>query len=646
MDGVPSLLQICTQKLARNIISHGRRKVHLASLSTLPRRVLEALLEILVAKNALAESVLLHVLTSHIQNLCLGGCAHLRRCALYTIGRSCLCLRVLDVSGLQQINNKIVCDVLQNCEYLVSVKLDGCPRITDSAFMPALWSPPLVGLLGLRELSVAKCGQITSEGLMGYVMKSAPKLKSLGLAFCRIAITDEVTSALLFSFGLETLDFSHCAQITDGPFQSCKFSQLLEICVAHTHISDVAAEGIAHFAPQLVVFDASWVMKLTDRGVLAITESCRQLQTLRVSNTQVTNVTFEAVARCNMLQVLDASWCLCATSGVFDVLAAAQNPPPLKELVLDQLGALSPQSQMLGNSCQSVFATASSIKSFVVTYGYTIEQLFLDGMKGIVNADGLEAIAAMCPALRQLALSLPPESKSAGPIEAGLRAIGTKCKRMSHLRLDTSNRPHHEVVSTLVLPAFANLRSLNLWCPAKGGIIDSELEAILDGRIMLETLSLQNCEGLSHGLFPRWSNREEQQHEMVRQLDQALLSSMSFGHVSEQPRQSRKSIRSLPNCPAALTLRGVVCFSLSGATALLDRSCDALAELLHDVQVIDLRGCPLITEESLRSLKKGCRFLRSVCIVTRDRTLTWTSTCTVRRHHHVRTSGSSGTESN
>merc|ERR1712051_587494 len=100
-----------------------------------------------------------------------------------------------------------------------------------------------------------------------------------------------------------------------------------------------------------------------------------------------------------------------------------------------------------------------------------------------------------------------------------------------------------------------------------------------------------------------------------------------------------------PRCAPAAALRSVTSFSLGGATALSDRSGDALAELLHGVQTVDVRGCPLLTEESLRSFRKGCRFLRSVSIVTRDRTLSWTAaTSAMKKHHRSFHSGSSGTE--
>merc|ERR1711879_467245 len=146
-----------------------------------------------------------------------------------------------------------------------------------------------------------------------------------------------------------------------------------------------------------------------------------------------------------------------------------------------------------------------------------------------------------------------------------------------------------------------------LTCAAKiGGLSDTEFESILNGRTALRELTLLNCERLSENLFPRWCNRSERREEaeIVQQLDQDLLSSFTFGQglavTSPELRELPKPIRRRqhPRTPPVIALRSLVSFALSGAAALPDRSADALAELLHDAQVIDLRGCPGLTEEA------------------------------------------------
>lgn len=751
-----SLLQLCVQKLAQNLIKYGPKKVRFGRLSELPRQAVEELLSILVAKNALNDNVLPHALTRHTQRLGLGGASQLRRCVLNTVGRSCPKLQVLDLCGCQQVDNRIVRDVLENCEHLQTLRLDGCTRISDSAFAPAMWKPPLAGLLSLNELSVGRCGQLTAEGLMGYVVKGAPYLRTLGLPYCRMAITDEVAAELLFSFGLEAIDLSHCDKITDAPFRARGSCLLRELRVASTQISDDAVASIATRAPHLETFDAGWVMKLTDISVITLASACIKLRKLVVCNTQITDSSFEAIARCRHLEHLDTSWCLRATSHALEILAAPEQRPPIREFVLSHMDARNLGIDALGqfqlppsaspsflsagpgaspmkfvhgwvpeppslalpppalSGClapgwadpdeapdelspgldpeeSSATGAAPALKRLVAAYGPSIEQLLLDGMNDAMDVLALQDIAKSCPALQQLALALVTGRDGDAALEAGLSAIGAGCRRVSLLRIDAFMRPHKPVVASLMLPLFGQLRSLTLWCsPKVGGLQDSELEAILSGRTCLETLEIFNCESISEKLFPRWCNRVDRPDEVevaiIEQVDNALFQVLGFGGdggassaaapcppplvaaggpvavspssgllpdpvAARRPHKNQARHRSgrQPRCPAAIALRTVKSLRLSGAKSLTDRSADALAELLHDTQTVDLEGCPILSEESLRSFRKGCRYLRSVSIITRERSLVWTaSTSTVKKHARRTwaTSGSSGTESN
>jgi len=312
------------------------------------------------------------------------------------------------------------------------------------------------------------------------------------------------------------------------------------------------------------------------------------------------------------------------------------------------------------------------LKQLVSTYASSLQRLLLDGIRNAVDAEALHAIASNCPALQQLALTFSATVRNGSPatlqgndaaLEGGLRAIGASCNSLTSLSLDSTARPHRALSAPLAPPSFGALRSLSLACSRAGGLLDGELEMILHDRTGLENLELRNCEGLSDSLFQRWTNREcKDQLRVVEQLDEALLSSILgmapldpldpnplLPQEAPPPRTTRR--RQIPKCASALALRSVTSFSLCGATSLSDGSVDALAELLHDAQTVHLRGCPLLTEHSLQSFRKGCRFLRSATIVARDRTLSWTAaTSGVKRHRHQRSSfhnsGSSGTESN
>mmetsp|Transcript_55292 Transcript_55292/g.131872 ORF Transcript_55292/g.131872 Transcript_55292/m.131872 type:complete len:797 (+) Transcript_55292:146-2536(+) len=773
----PSLLDTCVAKLAQVLIRYGPKKVRFALLSDLPHGILEALIDTLVAKNALNDNILLHALTRRTEKLGLAGAFQVRRHFLNTVGRACPSLQVLDVRGCHQVDNRIVRDVLQYCEHLSILRLDGCTKISDSAFAPALWKPPLVGLLGLLELTVARCGQITAEGLLCSVMKGTPILRRLGLENCRSAVTDEVAAELLFSFGLETLDLSHCSQITDAPFVARSSTTLRELRLSSTGISDAAIEGIAERAPQLLIVDVGGVLRFGDSGLVALTRHCKLLQELCLSYTQITDAAFDAMVTCRHLQRLDVSWCLKPTAGALEVLALPFSRPPLREFLFDNLGALNlgasgtgfsmlppalsregmsgkaglrspalmpglaPASPLrsvrsipceapswnlpaaavstdrpssncrilemlppascppLGggggasgsnpNSPQRTFEALPSLQLLAAAYAQQVEVLLLEGMHDVVNAAALEMVASSCPNLQQLALTLRGSaSDKDAALPAAFKSISAKCPWLWMLRLDSSSHPHHSIIPALALPHFGRMQSLSLACCSKaGGLSDSQLETILNGRKTLQSLSLRGCDGLSEGLFPSWSPRHERQEGPVAidELNQALLNwepdkltSVAPGpfdspwlqpmpepkllaavggtapevrpvttNTTAQPRQGRSRV---PRGPAAEALRTIRDLSLTGAGSLTDESGAALADLLREVQTIDLRGCPFLSEETLKSFQKLCRLLRSVSIATRDRSLTWSAASKEKKRHNRRPtwahSESSATESN
>jgi len=693
-DGVPSLLELCVRRLALDLIRCGPKRRASARLSELPLLAQEALLEALVAKNALHDNVLLELLTANIERLGLEGAYQLRRSVLASIGQGCPNLRALDVRRCQQVGNRLVRDVLQHCHFLESLRLDGCTRISDSAFAPAAsgaaavvqevdmkqtlfdmgdsgpatWKAlsngqksaqsALPGLLGLRELTLGECSQITTAGLQDYVATGAKSLRTLGLAFCRLAVTDDVVSNLLTDREVESIDLSFCSQVTDAPFRgSHALPRLRQIRLADAPVTDEAAEGLARRAAQLEVFDG-WALKLTDRGVVALATACVRLRKLCVRSTAITNASFVAIAQCSALEHLDASWCLLATSQALAILAAPPAPggrrPPLKELVLDHLGGVLPALPV-----PAAPGPPPSLRLLVGAYASRIEMLMLDGITNVVSADALLAVAEGCPGLRQLALAVPAGPDSECALKEALCKVGAGCQRLHLLRLNASARPHRAIVEALALPNFVRLRSLTLWCcGSAGGLQDSELELLLSGRTALESLTVRNSEGLTEGLFPRWCHRGPacDEEEVTEQLDQALLSACAFdgkssGSVSstEAPNSPAEaggrgslwdSWRPVARCPAAVALGSVVTLSLGGACELSDRSADALAELLHDAQTVEISGCPQLTGDAVRSLRKRCRFLSSVKIIAqRDRQLSWTAVASTLSKRHRQRSG-------
>ena len=74
----------------------------------------------------------------------------------------CKNLAVLDLTGCPQVGNKAVMQVLINCTMLNTLILDDCRKVTDGAFSTKKAGLPLVGLLSLKELSLANNSQLTT----------------------------------------------------------------------------------------------------------------------------------------------------------------------------------------------------------------------------------------------------------------------------------------------------------------------------------------------------------------------------------------------------------------------------------------------------------------------------------------------------
>ena len=85
----------------------------------------------------------------YVQHLIKHFVSHVETRGLELMRQPSECL-ILFILSRGQVDNRIVRDVLQYCERLESLRLDSCIRISDSAFAPALWRPPLAGLLELR----------------------------------------------------------------------------------------------------------------------------------------------------------------------------------------------------------------------------------------------------------------------------------------------------------------------------------------------------------------------------------------------------------------------------------------------------------------------------------------------------------------
>ena len=108
--------------------------------------------------------------------------------------------------------------------------------------------------MGCRELDLSECRGVSGSALQATVTGALPGLESVMLTGI-----PEVSNGLLAEMGLGL--------------------QLRHISVARcTAIGDEGLRGLAAASPQLLTLRADQCVKITDDGVIALAESCKEMQ--------------------------------------------------------------------------------------------------------------------------------------------------------------------------------------------------------------------------------------------------------------------------------------------------------------------------------------------------------------------------------
>lgn len=206
-----TLTELCIDQLSASGCRTVFRELH-----RLPDNIVDKLLIQLAHDNTLTDNVASRSLTRARTHLSWEGCTMLRRSVFFEVPRRCPNLIELRLQRCKQIGNGLVRSILTNCHYLRVLRLDGCRNITDAGFITRPFDI-LYGLLGLRELGLSQCPQITSITLQT-IVKNCPKLTALYLSQNRHFSDSAVTDILESCRFLKTLDLGHCSRLTPDLF--------------------------------------------------------------------------------------------------------------------------------------------------------------------------------------------------------------------------------------------------------------------------------------------------------------------------------------------------------------------------------------------------------------------------------------------
>ncbi|CEL92344.1 unnamed protein product [Vitrella brassicaformis CCMP3155] len=210
-----------------------------------------------------------------------------------------------------------------------------------------------------------------------------------------------------------------------------------------------------------------------------------------------------------------------------------------------------------------------ALQRLIQAHCNTLQQLLLDGLDGVVDDSVVRALS-WCERLDNLAMCIDGQLQT--PTLIGL--VGECCPRLVSLHLDmASTTAESQDVILKQLHKYRHLSSLSIRCSTSGGLTDQQLINTLTDRngetaASLESLYLYNARSLTPAVFT----------------------------VGEDV------------CRAAF--KKLQTLHLSDAIQIDDDAIKQLVVLVPVLQSIELRHCPLLTQQSATHLHK-CKVLRS-----------------------------------
>jgi hypothetical protein len=248
-------------------------------------------------------------------------------------------LRTLKLSGLYKLTNHGIEAIAAKCASLVVLELDGCENVSDKALLALARGCPELRILTLRSL------KLTASCLFQLFQTHHLQLQRLNLARLNTAVTDHVLNALAANYRasrtspLTQLNLSWCTRFTPAALANLAAAcgtALRSVDFTESKLTDDAVLALVESCPQLehVILDAC--PKVTDSSVIKLAGACgASLRSLSLSNCyRVTDVGIVKLAKCApQLRYLDLSWCYKLTDA--SLVRIFRDMPKLQTLLLN-----------------------------------------------------------------------------------------------------------------------------------------------------------------------------------------------------------------------------------------------------------------------------------------------------------------------
>ena len=297
-----------------------------------------------------------------LRRLALGRNSNLSDLGVFKLGETVLAgLEELSLGGCTELTNGVLEPLVDDCNSLTTLRLDGCRRIDDVGIgtlmerdatkgmrlpqltaidvskLPEVSDAGICELVhdrsNLTDLNVALCGRVGDASLRALAANCA-ELRALNLT--ATAVTNEGLAALAQGCPkLARVNLTRCAEVGDDGviMLAVRCTELASLFVARcAAVTDASLGALGSFSRELAELHIAGCEAITDAGVVAVANGCAKLGAFLLDTCSgITDAGIcEVAKRCNLLQTLQAIGC----SGIGDesLLALARHSRSLARL--------------------------------------------------------------------------------------------------------------------------------------------------------------------------------------------------------------------------------------------------------------------------------------------------------------------------
>lgn len=269
-------LAACSKTL-ESIVRNDAEILGTVDLSYYNRRITDDTIEMIVED----------IIGPHVRSLSLSHCYYVTDKGMAIIAEQCPQLEALDLNSCWLITDVSLCKLGQHCLRLTSINLSNCRKITDAGISTFLQQKSLQPSLGLTELALSYCKNITNKTMH--------------------ALAEYCSKTLSF------LNIQRCTKVTDDAFE------------------DWAITGFPALR-QLVLTDCSF---LTDKAIAMLVKAAPNLEHLRINFCcALSDSAVEDLSMLERLRALDVSFCGAAVSDASVAVLLKARANTLKSLNL------------------------------------------------------------------------------------------------------------------------------------------------------------------------------------------------------------------------------------------------------------------------------------------------------------------------